>query len=191
MLNHRHALAGLVTVAALTANAGAAILVFTTSMDGPSEAPPVASPGIGTSTITWDTALNTMRVQANFSGLVGTTTVAHIHASATMIPFTGTSGVATPTPSFPLWPTGVQAGSYDRTFDMTLASSFNAAFITANGGTPASAAAVLLGTLQTGRAYFNVHSTFAPGGEIRGFFPTPGAATLLGIAGVAALRRRR
>jgi hypothetical protein len=177
----------LVATFAFTANA--AVLVYVTNMDGPSESPPVPSPGTGVATVTFDTDMHTMRVEASFMNLVGTTTVAHIHAP-TAVAFTGTVGVATTTPSFVGWPVGVMAGAYDMTYDLTQASSYNAAFITANGGSPASAETALLQYVAEGRAYFNVHTSFRTGGEIRGFlvpFTVPTRETTWG--GVKALYR--
>lgn len=183
--------AAVVAIAGLSASvAHAEIITHTTFMDGPTEFPANASPGTGFAQIDIDTIALTMRVRATFTGLLGTTTVCHIHA-ATLVPFAGTSGVATPTPTFPGFPAGVSSGSYDQTFDMTLASSYNAAYVTANGGTVASARAALFTAMSNGTAYFNVHSTSFGGGEIRGFLPTPGSAALLGLAGLCATRRRR
>jgi len=151
----------------------AAILIYNVTMDGPSESPPVVSPGTGSGTVTFDTVLHTMRVQGSWSGLVGNTTVSHIHGP-TAVAFAGTAGVATTTPTFTGFPAGVTAGSYDHTFDMTLATSYNAAFITANGGTPASAEVALLAYVAAGRTYWNIHSSFVGSGEIRGFLvPAP------------------
>jgi hypothetical protein len=75
------------------------------------------------------------------------------------------------------------AGVYDMTFDLTAASSYNPAFVTANGGSVAAAEAAFLLAIAEGRAYFNVHSSFRPGGEIRGFLtpaPVPTAETTWG-----------
>jgi hypothetical protein len=67
------------------------------------------------------------------------------------------------------------SGTYDMTFDMTQASSYNPAFVTANGGNVASAQAVLFAALANDRAYLNIHTSTNTGGEIRGWL-TPAAA---------------
>lgn len=178
-------------ISAIASTAQADLIIFTATLSGPAESPPNASPGTGSGQVGWDTIANTMRVQATFSGLMGTTTASHIHA-ATVNPGVGTAGVATQTPSFSGFPLGVTAGVMDTTFDMTLASSYNPSFITANGGSPATAQVALFNALSTGRAYFNIHSQTFPGGEIRGFLvPAPANAMLLGLGGLLAIRRRR
>jgi hypothetical protein len=179
-------------VATAALPASALTIVYTASLSGPAESPPNASPGTGTATITFDTTAATMRVQASFSGLTGTTTASHIHC-CTAVPGVSTAGVATQTPSFTGFPLGVTSGSYDNTFDMTLTSSYNGAFVTANGGTASSAFSALLAGIAAGKAYFNIHSSTFGGGEIRGFLavPEPGTLALLGSAlGALALARR-
>lgn len=177
--------------------AQAAITVYTANLDGPSEAPPNASPALGLVAVTVDDSSFTMRVQTAFFGLTGTVTAAHIHC-CTAVAGSGTASVATATPTFPGFPSGVTAGFYDQTFDMTLASSYRAGFITGNGGTPTTAFAALKSGLDDGKAYFNVHTTTFGGGEIRGFpmapVPEPQTYALLlaglGMLGWVARRRQ-
>ena len=170
-----------------------AMFIYEAPLTGPGESPPNASPGIGFAEVDWDSTANTMRVRVTFSGLLGTTTASHIHA-ATAVAGTGAAGVATTTPTFTGFPLGVTAGTYDNIFDMTLASSYNPAYVSANGGTPATAEAALKASIDAGTSYLNIHSTVVPGGEIRGFLfavPEPGTLALLGAGGVVLLRRRR
>jgi hypothetical protein len=153
-------------------------------LDGASEAPPNASAGIGFTQVDFDPLAHTMRVRITFSGLTGTTTAVHIHA-ATAVAGVGTIGVATELPSFTGFPLGVTNGTYDHTFDTSLASTFSPNFITNNGGTPLSAESALIAAATNGKAYLNIHSTFRPGGEIRGFLtvvPEPSGLALCSIA---------
>ena len=189
--------AGCFLSAAVAMPAAAHEAVYTTSLNGLSEAPPNTSPGIGMATITIDFDLVTMRVQESFSGLLGDVTAAHIHC-CTAIPETGTAGVATVTPTFTGFPSGVTAGTYDHTFDMTVASSYNPAFVTANGGNISGAFNTLVAGLAAGTAYSNIHTDVYPGGEIRGFLhaapipePETYAMLLAGLAIISAVARRR
>lgn len=188
-INRSFAAAAALAIVALAGTANATVYTWNITLDGPSEQPANASPGTGFATITWDTTSHLMSMSLSFSGLTGTTTASHIHA-ATANPGTGTAGVATQTPSFALFPLGVSAGAFSNTWDMTLASSYNASFVSAQGGI-ANAEAALLNAMLTNRAYLNVHSSTFGGGEIRGFIPTPGAAAVLGLGGLLVARRRR
>jgi len=147
----------------------AAPINYVTSLSGPNESPPNASPGTGSATLIVDTATHLWTMHVDFTGLLGTTTASHTHAP-TAVAGTGTAGVATTTPYFAGFPIGVTSGTYDNTFDMTLATSYNGSYVTANGGTTASAEIALANAIAAGKAYLNIHTSVVSAGEIRGFW---------------------
>jgi hypothetical protein len=172
----------------------ASLIVTSAVLSGVTEIPSNASPGTGFAEVTFDDVLLTMEVHASFTGLIGTTTASHIHA-ATATPGSANVGVATNLPSFTGFPLAVTSGTYDHIFDMSLASSYNPAFITAQGGI-SNAFSTLIAASSTGNAYFNIHTTQFPGGEIRGLlFAVPEPATLalvaIALAGVGFSGRKR
>ncbi len=169
-------------------------IVYKAQLLGSSEVPAAATPGYGMAKVTIDLDLVTMRLETTFADLLGNVSAAHIHCC--VLPGSNV-GVATQTPSFIDFPTGVKAGSYDKTFDMALASSYNATFITNNGGTTGSAFNALVAGLDMGKAYVNIHTSMFPGGELRALLmPVPEPETYammlagLGVLGWAARRRR-
>jgi len=172
-------------------------LTFKAILDGPSEAPPNDSKGKGIAFIEYDAILKTLEFNVEFWDLTGITTAAHIHAP-TASAGAGNVGVAVHAPSLDQFPLGVNDGTYTHTLDLTLASSYSTGFINgAGGGSVSGAQAALLSALSDGKAYFNVHSTYKPGGEIRGFFAaavpdTAGTASLLflGMSGLVIAARR-
>jgi hypothetical protein len=176
----------------LATQASASIVIYDAPL-GNFESPPTGSPGTGFAIVTIDTVLQTMEVNVTFSGLTSGNTASHIHCC---IAPGGNVGVATTVPTFTGFPGGVTSGSYDHTFDLTNSSSYNPAFVTANGGTVANAETVLLAGLSAGDAYLNIHTTNFPGGEIRGFLravpePSTWAMMILGFAGIGFLAYRR
>jgi hypothetical protein len=174
----------------------AAPVDFFATLSGAAEIPPTGSPGTGFAHVTIDDTAHTLRVQATFSGLTSTTIASHIHCCALQ---PANVGVATTVPTFPGFPLGVMSGTYDNTFNTLLDSTYNPAFVTANGGTAASAEAALFSGMLLGQSYLNIHTNAFPAGEIRGILVTPEAGTLLllgaGLAGLAhqmwRTRRRR
>ncbi len=177
-----------------TGAAQAAVITYNAVLNGASEAIPNASPGTGFATIIIDDVNDTMAVNVSFSGLTGPTTAAHIHC-CTALGGLGTAGVASTTPNFVGFPTGVTAGNLVAIYDLTLASSYNPAFVTNNGGI-AGAQSALLSGMAAGKSYFNIHTQTFPGGEIRGFLvevPEPGGVMLfaLGLCCASLIWRRR
>ena len=173
----------------------AGMISYHVVLDGPSESPANASPGTGSGTVIIDDVLNTMSLHLDFTGLFGTTRASHIHC-CTAVPGVFNASVATTTPSFAGFPLGVTSGTFNSVLDLTLADSFNPSYFAANGGTPPNAEAALLAGIGAGRAYWNVHSSTFPGGEIRGFLvadtPEPSTIALAASAlfGLALMRRR-
>lgn len=168
---------------------------FFATLSGGIEVPPNASLGTGSARVGIDPVTHQMHVIIDFSGLSGFTTASHIHCcTANPFDITQTAGVATATPTFPGFPLGVKSGTYDQTFDMSLAASYNPAFITANNNSVAQAEAVLFAGIMAGKAYLNIHTDFAPRGEIRGFLvPEPGTMMLFmaGLLGMVTIGSRR
>jgi hypothetical protein len=178
----------------LASSAFAATTTYTAVASGPGEATPVASPGYSIATLVIDDVANTLQLSSPFTQLLGTTVGAHIHA-ATAEPLTGTADVAVHLDGFPM---GVQAGDYSITFNLLDATTYDAAYLSANGGTAQGARDSLLADINENRAYLNIHTNLYPAGEIRGFIvanpiPEPSTYAMLavGLAGVAFVARRK
>ena len=185
----------LLAAAAAPVSAGATVYHFQTALSGLNEVPVVVTPGSGFGNMFWDDVAHTATLDIVFQDLIGVTVASHTHS-----PTPGAPGpnflVASTTPTYAGFPLGVSSGTYHVVLDLTSATSWNPAFVTAWGGVTQAEAALFSG-LQAGQAYLNVHTDFRPGGEIRGTWalvPEPGVWTML-IAGFGAagamLRRRR
>jgi hypothetical protein len=194
----------LLTVAMLgiATGAQAAPIPFTAYLSGPAEFPANASPGTGSTLVTYDPASQLLTIDVTFSGLTGPTTVAHIHCCTAISGLSdpsaaGNVGVAVQPGTLTGFPVGVLDGSYFTTIDLTDATNYTANFLNNfGGGTAAGAEAALFAGMQAGTAYLNIHTTAFPGGEIRGFLatvPEPSTLSVFGIAfaGLAFGRRKK
>lgn len=130
------------------------------TFSGAAEVPPNGTAGTGLLSVSYD-GVDALDIQLVFSGLTMSATAAHIHCCT---PSAGTNAaVALPMPSFPV----ATAGTYAHAFFLGDAGIYSSAFLTASGATAAGARAALLAGMESGNAYFNIHSSVFPAGEIR------------------------
>ena len=146
-------------VAVTTAPAAAATM-FSTTLSGANETLPNNSAATGSGTLLLSTNQNSVNVFLSWNGLTGPATGGHVHCCA----FQGADGPV----AIDFGPSPVATGSLTRSYDLTVAGTFANGFINANGGTVASARTAFVNGLNSGRAYYNIHTATFPRGEIRG-----------------------
>ncbi len=153
--------------------ANAEIIHLGSTIDGAQETPPVATPATGSATLEYDTATRVLSWNIIYANLIGSISASHFHGPAAV---------------------GVNAGVALNIGALASPMIGSADFDTVFGVNAATREAELLGQLW----YINIHSTFKPGGEIRGQvvpIPEPSTLVLATLGGIGLLvagwRRRR
>ncbi len=175
---------------AVAATPATAATWFSTTLSGLNETTPNPSTATGSGTLLLSDDQNSIDVFLQWEGLTGPATGGHVHCCA----FQGANGPI----AIDFGPSAAATGSLTRTYNLTLLATYSGGFLSANGGTAASARTAFLNGLIGGKAYYNVHSARYPGGEIRGqLAAVPETATWgmmiagFGIVGGAMRVRRR
>jgi hypothetical protein len=146
----------------------AAVLQADYFLDGLQEDPPVPTTGTGMGSATFDTSSGLLSVSGTFQDLIGTSNNAHVHGYA---------------------PLGDSAGVI---FGISFTNGATSGSFSGSGTIPSDR----IDDVLAGLTYVNIHSTFRPGGEIRGqmtaWVPEPASVALLamGVAGWFSIRRR-
>lgn len=185
-----NAMMGLALAGMAALPAAALQTTFVTTLTGPAENPSNASTATGSAVVVFDDVLLTMNVSTSFAGLIGgPASAAHLHCCAAP---PANVGVAVGFTGFP----AATSGSYNNAFNLALGTTFNAGFLTSNGGNATTAFNTLLSGVKAGQAYVNIHNSTFAGGEIRGFLapipePETYALMIVGLAAVGMAARRR
>ena len=123
--------------------------VYTATLTGGAEVPPVVTTGTGTATVVLNAAQTQLSITCSFQNLVGVYTLSHIHG-----------------PAAPGVNAGVRWGFVGAAAGWVFSNANHDGTISNFIATPVNATDVA--NLNNGLMYVNIHSDFRPGGELRG-----------------------
>jgi len=138
----------------LAACGGTSSSQYVATLSGASEVPATTSTATGDATFTVSGTKVTYTV--NFTGLTGNPSASHIHVGSATVK----GGVVVTIPGLPALTSGTYSGSFTAANVVAGASGST----TIHDGNLDD----LNTAIQTGNAYFNIHTAANPGGEIRG-----------------------
>lgn len=146
-------------------------VVFVAPLTGPTASPPTTSFGFGLAVMSLNFDLFTLRVQVTFDQLQGGVTSANLFGM-TQAPGEGPAIAALAAPSLPGFPLGAASGTFDFTFDLAQAATYEPNFMAANGGNVDLASSALIAGMFAGKTYFNIGTSNYAAGEIASFVLT-------------------
>jgi hypothetical protein len=123
--------------------------VYTTTLAGANEVPPVVTPATGSATVVLNAAQTELSITCSFQNMIGVYTLSHIHGPAAP----GVNAGVRFNFIAPTAPWVFSNGNHDGTLTNFVVTGVTAADVT---------------NLNNGLMYVNVHSDFRPGGEVRG-----------------------
>ena len=136
--------------------------IYTATLSGGAENPPVVTGGTGSALATINNALSSLTLSVVFFGLTGRDKSATINCCS--VPSLN-APIAINLAGFPL---NTKAGSYTHVFNLLSNATYTNPFRLANGGTALSARNALVAGLDNSRGYINIGTAFKLTGEVRG-----------------------
>ncbi|MBV6457085.1 MAG: hypothetical protein HONBIEJF_00192 [Fimbriimonadaceae bacterium] len=186
-------------VAVMAVSSQAAVFRFATMLTSDQEVPPNGSPAFGSGAIEIDTVAMTAKGTMTAHNLVngtGSVTDYHIHQA----PF-GVSGPVRVWINQASNIIDIAGNTWTSRFNLSLTRRSGSSGVLFdydgdnNGGPDPDDIMTMVGLLQSGQMYMNLHTTFAPSGEIRGqmceIVPEPASIAALSLGALALLRRKR
>ena len=142
---------------------------YTADLKGSTVSPPTGSTALGHVVVIIDEDLHKMQILTEFNGLAGAVTEAHLHGPTAEV-FAGTADIITPSPRPPAFPpASLRAITFHRSSTSNPRRRLIPRSWPPTGLSVTDPMQALFDALDAGKAYFDIHTTAFPDGEIRGF----------------------